>query len=273
MMQELPWGRDENWGQGDFPFLSWQLRPPSMKIEDRPQRPQPGAAGVRPSCLTLNGVPHRHAVINHRRPARKRHFHPQMNKGRSAPGWRWRPAALAYNGADRVFRPPLFRPCRWRAKKGSCRSRTSARGWRPRGGNADRAPFSIVRRGRPSFVFAHSEIDGDMGGGVANDKVEKPAAVRLAGWAQLPYVNLWNKDGCPRFAVPQPTTCPVRRPERGPGPRFFWPPAFLHRSPAGTPRPVSPVGALLPAVQSRDFPITTPWAGRRDHERRPTFFP
>jgi sialate O-acetylesterase len=31
---------------------------------------------------------------------------------------------------------------------------------------------------------------------VWNDKIEKPVAVRF-GWANSPFVDLWNKDGLP----------------------------------------------------------------------------
>jgi sialate O-acetylesterase len=45
------------------------------------------------------------------------------------------------------------------------------------------------------FLNAHAEIKGDKVI-VWNDKVEKPVAVRF-GWANYPFVDLWNKDGLP----------------------------------------------------------------------------
>jgi sialate O-acetylesterase len=45
------------------------------------------------------------------------------------------------------------------------------------------------------FYNARAEIKGDKVV-VWSDKVQKPVAVRF-GWADYPYVDLWNKDGLP----------------------------------------------------------------------------
>ena len=55
--------------------------------------------------------------------------------------------------------------------------------------------FAVAGEDR-RFVWADAVIDGDTVI-VSSDKVEKPAAVRYGWAANLPWANLFNKDGLP----------------------------------------------------------------------------
>jgi len=99
--------------------------------------------------------------------------------------------ALAYKEPIE-YSGPLFQTMTVEGKKAVLSFTHVGKGLEAKGGTL--TGFTIAGEDG-KFVFAHAEIDGDKVV-VWHDKVEKPAAVRY-GWANHPYVNLWNKDGLP----------------------------------------------------------------------------
>jgi sialate O-acetylesterase len=176
----------DDWGQGDFPFLFVQLAP-FMKMEGAPT--DTSWARLREAQLLTLKVPNTGmAVITD--VGEEDDIHPM----KKAPvGARLALAARAIAYKEPIEHSgPLFQAMTVEGKKAVLSFTHVGKGLEAKGGTL--TGFTIAGEDG-KFYFAHAEIDGDKVV-VWHDKVEKPAAVRF-GWANYPYVNLWNKDGLP----------------------------------------------------------------------------
>jgi sialate O-acetylesterase len=99
--------------------------------------------------------------------------------------------ALAYR--EKIeYAGPVFREMSVEGNKAVLHFSHTGKGLEAKGGLP--LGFTIAGEDR-KFVNAHAEIKGDKVV-VWNDQVEKPVAVRF-GWANYPFVDLWNRDGLP----------------------------------------------------------------------------
>ncbi len=173
--------------QGDFPFLFVQLAP-FMATTTVPE--DCAWAELRDAQLyTSLKVPNTaQAVITDA--GETSDIHPRRKEPAGA---RLARAARALAYREKIeYAGPVFREMTVEGNKAVLHFSHTGKGLEAKGGLP--LGFTIAGEDR-KFVNAHAEIKGDKVV-VWNNQVEKPVAVRF-GWANYPFVDLWNRDGLP----------------------------------------------------------------------------
>ena len=204
------WRRD--WGQGDFAFLAVQLAPYD-KNKKRPVEEITAAPGDSDWAELREAQLHAAKVLPNAGLAvitdvgDKDDIHPTKKEpvgGRLALLAR----GIAY-GEKIDYSGPIYRSAQPKADKiilsfDHVGGGLEARGGRLRG-------FAVCGADR-KFVWANAEIDHDKVV-VGSPQVEKPVAVRY-GWADYPFVNLFNREGLPASPFRTDDFPPITAPKK-----------------------------------------------------------
>ena len=177
----------EDWGLGDFTFLSVQLAP-FTAIKDQPGE-SPWAELREAQLLSTKVLPNvGMAVITD--VGDPKDIHP---KKKQPVGARLALAARAIACGEHLeFSGPLFKGVKFQGDQAILSFDHVGQGLEARDGELK--GFALAGEDR-KFVWGKAEIQAHQVV-VSSPEVAKPVAVRY-GWADCPVVNLWNKDGLP----------------------------------------------------------------------------
>lgn len=178
----------QDWGQGDFTFLTVQLAPFTKIL---PEPADSNWAELREAQIVASkNVGHAGTVVI-TDVGEENDIHPKQKEPVGA-----RLALLARKlayGENLVASGPTFKSVSFSGGKATVTFSDTGKGLEARGGELK--GFAICGADG-KFVWATAKIVSPDKVELSSPSVKQPTAVRF-GWANFPVVNLWNKDGLP----------------------------------------------------------------------------
>ena len=178
----------QDWGQGDFTFLTVQLAPFTKIL---PEPADSSWAELREAQIVASkNVGHAGTVVI-TDVGEEEDIHPKQKEPVGA-----RLALLARKlayGEAVAASGPTFKSASFSGGKATITFSDAGKGLVARGGELK--GFSVCGADG-KFAWASAKIVGPDKVEVASANVKQPTAVRF-GWANYPVVNLWNQDGLP----------------------------------------------------------------------------